>query len=135
MIAYYFAVLGLAPTASMEEIKKAYRQMAKQFHPDIVGNDPLSTSRFQEIQKAYEFLLAEKQRPSHYPPLYYPPYPPPYYPERKPVEEPIQSYTWSKVTAEPPKARPKAPPPPPVVPPPPNLAPLLSLPFPANCKN
>jgi molecular chaperone DnaJ len=51
----YYAVLGVAPNASMDEIKKVYRSLAMRYHPD--RNDaPGADARFKGIAKAYEVL-------------------------------------------------------------------------------
>lgn len=52
----YYQVLGLQPGATLTEIKKAYRQLALQYHPDKNNNDPYAASRFAEIKEAYETL-------------------------------------------------------------------------------
>lgn len=52
----YFALLEVAPSASPAEIKKAYRKLAHQYHPDKHNNDPYSSARFAEIKEAYEVL-------------------------------------------------------------------------------
>lgn len=129
---YYYAVLGLPITASLEDIKKAYRRLAKTYHPDIVGDDPQSVARFQQIGQAYEILLAEKTRPSYYYPHGYPPYPPT---PQQPQGEQFKSYTWETVSEEPPpppkppkpKPPPPKPPPPPEPPPPPIRGDILPL--------
>ena len=54
----YYSTLGVARTASADEIKKAYRKLASQHHPDKGGD----TRKFQEIQAAYETLGDEKKR-------------------------------------------------------------------------
>ena len=48
----YYAILGVAKTATPDEIKKAYRKLASQHHPDKGGD----TARFQEIEEAYRVL-------------------------------------------------------------------------------
>lgn len=86
---YYYQILGLAPTATLEEIKRAYRSLAKELHPDLNPGDPQAVARFQELGRAYELLVAEKNRPPAYPPPYYP-YPPGYgyYPPPPPQPAP-----------------------------------------------
>ena len=54
----YYSTLGVPRTASADEIKKAYRKLASQHHPDKGGD----TKKFQEIQAAYETLGDEKKR-------------------------------------------------------------------------
>lgn len=54
----YYATLGVARTATQDEIKRAYRKMASQHHPDRGGD----TARFQEIQAAYDTLSDENKR-------------------------------------------------------------------------
>ncbi len=58
----YYAVLGVAEGASEEEIKKAYRKLARRYHPDRNPNDHEAEERFKEIQEAYEVLTDEARR-------------------------------------------------------------------------
>jgi DnaJ-class molecular chaperone len=58
----YYDVLGLAKSATQTDIKKAYRKLAKQHHPDHNKNDPKSGERFKEISEAYEVLSDEDKR-------------------------------------------------------------------------
>ena len=54
-----YEVLGLKPGASQEEIKKAYRNLIKQYHPDQYGDNPLkdlAEEKMREINKAYDML-------------------------------------------------------------------------------
>jgi molecular chaperone DnaJ len=52
----YYSILELEPSASLVEIKKAYRKLALQFHPDKNNNDPYAAAQFTEIKEAYEVL-------------------------------------------------------------------------------
>src|SRR5215211_6357953 len=51
-----YAVLGVDRKASAEEIKKAYRKLARQYHPDRNPDDPSAEERFKEIQSAYDIV-------------------------------------------------------------------------------
>lgn len=57
----YYEVLGVSKTASNDEIKKAYRQLAKKYHPDIC-KEPDAEAKFKEVQEAYEVLSDEQKR-------------------------------------------------------------------------
>ena len=50
----YYKVLGISPAASDEEIKKAFRHKARQYHPDVNQDDPKAEEKFKEINEAYE---------------------------------------------------------------------------------
>ena len=52
----FYAVLGVSASASQDEIKKHYRRLAKQYHPDTNNNDPKAADRFKEISEAYTVL-------------------------------------------------------------------------------
>ena len=59
----YYKILGVAKTAKEADIKKAYRKLARKFHPDINPNDKESEKKFQEINEANEVLSnAEKRK-------------------------------------------------------------------------
>jgi hypothetical protein len=58
----YYEILGVEPTASQEEIKKAYRKKAKEYHPDKSINDVNSDDRFKEVTEAYEILGDSEKR-------------------------------------------------------------------------
>ena len=59
----YYESLGVAKTASADDIKQAYRQLAKQWHPDKNQGDPQAEERFKEISEAYSVLIdVEKRR-------------------------------------------------------------------------
>ncbi len=54
MITDPYRVLGVSPTASNEEISKAYRKLAKKYHPDLNHGDPEAAKKMSEINAAYE---------------------------------------------------------------------------------
>ena len=60
----YYEVLGVSKDASAEEIKKAYRKLAKQYHPDV-SKDPNATEKFAEIQGAYDCLSDPDKRANY----------------------------------------------------------------------
>lgn len=61
----YYKVLGVERDASQEEIKKAYRKLAKKYHPDINRENPQAQERFQEINEANE-VLGDAEKRSRY---------------------------------------------------------------------
>lgn len=59
----YYKVLGVSARATEEEIKTAYRKLAKQYHPDVHPGDPECEKKFREINEAYDTLGdAEKRK-------------------------------------------------------------------------
>jgi molecular chaperone DnaJ len=58
----YYEVLGVSRDASADDIRKAYRKLARQFHPDVNGGDTAATERFREVNKAYEALSDPEKR-------------------------------------------------------------------------
>jgi len=58
----FYKVLGVAESASQDEIKKAYRKLAKQYHPDKNKGDAKAEAKFKEISEAYDILGDEKKR-------------------------------------------------------------------------
>jgi molecular chaperone DnaJ len=58
----YYAILGVSPTATFDEIRAAYRQRAKQYHPDYFGND---SAPFLGVQEAYDVLGDPSNRSSY----------------------------------------------------------------------
>ncbi len=58
----YYEVLGVSKTASDDEIKSAFRRMAKQYHPDLHPNDKEAEAKFKEVNEAYEVLSNADKR-------------------------------------------------------------------------
>ncbi len=61
----YYEVLGLSKSASDAEIKKAYRKLAKQYHPDMNPDDKTAEAKFKEVNEAYE-ILSDKDKKARY---------------------------------------------------------------------
>jgi DnaJ family protein B protein 4 len=61
----FYDVLGVSETASQEDIKKAYRKLSLQYHPDRNNNSPESTAKFQSISAAYDIIGDEDKRRQH----------------------------------------------------------------------
>ena len=57
-----YTVLGVAKSANADDIKKAYRKLAKKFHPDHNKTDPKAQDKFAEVNQAYEILGEEAKR-------------------------------------------------------------------------
>jgi molecular chaperone DnaJ len=58
----FYAVLGIPSTATQDEIKKAYRKLAKKYHPDANASDPKAAERFKEISEANNVLGDTEKR-------------------------------------------------------------------------
>ena len=58
----YYEILGVAKSASADEIKKAYRKVAMQFHPDRNPGDKAAEEKFKEAAEAYEILSDQDKR-------------------------------------------------------------------------
>lgn len=58
----YYEILGVGKNASTEDIKKAYRKLAKQYHPDKNQGDAQAEEKFKELNEAYEILSDDKKR-------------------------------------------------------------------------
>jgi len=78
----YYAVLGLDRDTTTEEIKAAYRAAVKECHPDVAGDAPELTRRFQELTEAYKVLID------------------PYLRKRHDQDLPMKSYPLRRPTAE-----------------------------------
>ncbi len=61
----HYATLGVARDAPPDEIKRAYRKLARQFHPDANPGDPEAAEHFKEVNRAYE-VLSDPQKRSNY---------------------------------------------------------------------
>jgi DnaJ-class molecular chaperone len=58
----YYKVLGVSRNASQEEIKKAYRDLARKYHPDLNPDDKKAKEKFQEVQAAYDVVSDQQKR-------------------------------------------------------------------------
>ena len=61
----FYEILGVPRDASDAQIKKAYRQLARKYHPDKAQGDPHASDRFKEVQQAYE-VLSDPQKRQNY---------------------------------------------------------------------
>src|SRR5512134_3223516 len=61
----YYQTLGVSRSAGAEDIRKAYRKLAMQYHPDRNPGDKSAEERFKEINEAYQ-VLNDPQKRSHY---------------------------------------------------------------------
>jgi len=58
----YYEILGVPRDATPEQIKKAYRKLARELHPDVAGNDPATEERFKDVSRAYDVLGNPEKR-------------------------------------------------------------------------
>ncbi|EGY00056.1 chaperone protein DnaJ [Nitrospirillum viridazoti Y2] len=61
----YYELLGVAKTASADDLKKAYRKLAMQYHPDRNQGDKAAEQKFKEVSEAYEVLKDEQKRAAY----------------------------------------------------------------------
>ncbi len=61
----YYEVLGVSKDAGEREVKKAYKKLAMQYHPDRTAGDKSKEETFKEIQEAYEILKDGKRRAAY----------------------------------------------------------------------
>src|SRR5213593_1992519 len=61
----YYEVLGVGRSANDEEVKRAYRKLAVQFHPDKNPDDPHAEEKFKELGEAYDVLSDEQKRAAY----------------------------------------------------------------------
>ncbi|WP_205512870.1 J domain-containing protein [Longitalea arenae] len=62
----YYKILGLPSTASLQEIKRSFRRLAQQYHPDKHGGSHMAAAQFREIQEAYKTLSDPKKREAYH---------------------------------------------------------------------
>jgi curved DNA-binding protein len=58
----YYQILNVSKTASQDEIKKAYRKLAREYHPDVNPDDPNAEEKFKDINEAYQVLSDQEKR-------------------------------------------------------------------------
>ena len=85
----YYAILGVPPTASLEEIRLAYRSQARAYHPDL-STDPNAEERFREVNEAYDVLANSEKRQAYDYFTADAPEPPPATEEPQPAAAPVQ---------------------------------------------
>lgn len=68
MISDPYQVLGISPNASEEEIKRAYRELSRKYHPDSYADNPLAElaeEKFKEVQEAYDQIMKSREASQH----------------------------------------------------------------------
>src|SRR3954453_13527567 len=58
----YYETLGVPKNASADDVRKAYRKLARKYHPDLNPGDKSSEDRFKNVQEAYDILSDSKKR-------------------------------------------------------------------------
>src|SRR5215216_840211 len=61
----YYETLGVSRDASPDDIRKAYRKLARKYHPDLNPGDKSAEERFRKVQEAYDVLGDSKKRPMY----------------------------------------------------------------------
>jgi molecular chaperone DnaJ len=61
----FYAILGIEQAATQDQVKAAYRRLAREFHPDVRKDDPQAEERFKQINEAY-YVLGDPERRSQY---------------------------------------------------------------------
>jgi len=61
----YYKILGIPEQADADQIKQAYRKLAKKYHPDLNPDNPDAETRFKEVAEAYEVLSDEAKRKAY----------------------------------------------------------------------
>src|ERR671916_766829 len=61
----YYEALGVPRDASADDVRSAYRKLARQYHPDVNKDDPEAEDRFKEISEAYEVLRDPEKRAAY----------------------------------------------------------------------
>ena len=61
----YYETLGVAKSADAEEVRKAYRKLARKYHPDLNPGDKAAEERFKNVQEAYDILSDEEKRKTY----------------------------------------------------------------------
>ena len=61
----YYKILGVDRNASADEIKRAYRKLARELHPDVNPDDKTAEARFKDINEAYQVLGDQEKRPKY----------------------------------------------------------------------
>lgn len=61
----YYKILGISKNASKDEIKRAYRELARKYHPDLNSGDKTAEDKFKEVQEAHEVLSDDQKRKNY----------------------------------------------------------------------
>ena len=64
-MAYYYDILGVGKSSTESEIKQAYRELARKYHPDVNPGDKQAEEKFKKINEAYE-VLSDPQKKRKY---------------------------------------------------------------------